>query len=1486
MGRNRVLSFIAQFSAPHHRDARTPTPTTSPKSDPFRGKPSPAPKPQLQQQQQSQHQQQQSPPQPHQLHHQSSPGSAESPLLAPTDSLQDSLPPTSDPPSASSAATTPSSDGEHAASPTSPTPPVDHSPSSSPARASKRSSRPLSMVQTYQPPVMAVNEQTLPELQPIFTLLNSHSNKLYQEGYFLKLDDQDSRGKPNPDRTWIECFAQLVGTVLSLWDAAELDAAGEDGEVLPKFINLTDASIKMIESLPTKSNDESPLQNILSISTAGRNRYLLHFNSHHSLIQWTSGIRLAMYEHSTLQEAYTGALVAGKGKTLNNINIVMERARQPVQEWVRVRFGAGVPWRRCFCVIEPPNEKEYQKAQKEFKKRNPYDRSHGPILKGDIKFYDSKKEAEKKKKHQRPIASITDAYSAYAIYPQAKELIDTSTLLKIEGDITIHSDPPSSTEGFVFIMPETHPAVSGFEMLLRTLFPTWDTFALYGRPGRLVASSLDNRSLMFAMPKQRRYGYLEVMDVSSLILTDGSPGWSEREWRKRLKELTGQRMAAIEDEVDNQSRSTSRNSKRLSYGAQNTGSRPKVGFADDGGSVRSSRSMSVTRPGQRNDSAPPDPNRERAPSAMAGHSRHSRHISDTQIGDVAGGFAFDTPSHPPPAIRNGPDRVRAFASDLASTPERVSSEDDSPMRGPMPGHLDGMRRLETPEPVTAPPAFAHSAGSRPQQKPNPSPEMRRATNRLSNTTLSQLARAGGGLGQEPYSDERHEPHYGNGSPDSGPRHNDHQGLAVQPQTSASAMEMNANINGSREVLTSPTSAYSHDSQAPPPPLRDPARKRSNSPLRGPQMDPRGNHPPPPFRPGLQGGPPSGGRRTPPPGPNRQQPFSPVQGGSPPIHRKPLPTRTTSLSRDQDQAGSPMSPQQSPPRNFAHPGAGPRFGQPSEFTPRPPPNGQRSAERVFDDASSTASPDYASTRRSSDTQESADRPRAGVLKVVGDGGSGASSVKDKDYDIPEINFGRTLNYGAPVLPGGSSTSSKGSQGHPLPAVPASGRKSPGLAAAFSSHSRQQSDDTVRRSIVWPGPSNGPSAENLASLQHSLQPRAPATALYTPHQRVPSSGTLTDARPTHSRHSSADLLTAVRPLGQSHSRHSSTDLLATGRPPSQGAGAVLSGGDPYKRPGSRGLLHSRNSSGDLLASARPASQGTNALFSAGEASSYLSAREQEHVARVTGSPLIAFASSKGPSQTQNGLVGAINARERERAQMRQGIGGQAVAQAIDQRQREQNQQAHRAAQAAFAQQQHHQQAQQQAQFAYQQARPQTPGGMSMGLGMDAGYGPPMMQARPQTPGGMSMMPGGPAPSVYAPSMVPGMNVRSHSPGPGVGMMSPRQFPPQQQQQRPPPQGAGWGRQGPPPPSPGMGVGMGMGMPPMGYGMQQQGGRPQSPALPPPQGQFAGGPRPGTPGGMGGMGRPGTPGGMGGMMARPGTPGTPGRMQMQMGYQGQAF
>lgn len=59
--------------------------------------------------------------------------------------------------------------------------------------ATASSSRPMSMVQAYQPPFMEIDKDVIPELQPIFSFLNSHSNKLYQEGYFLKLNDLDSR---------------------------------------------------------------------------------------------------------------------------------------------------------------------------------------------------------------------------------------------------------------------------------------------------------------------------------------------------------------------------------------------------------------------------------------------------------------------------------------------------------------------------------------------------------------------------------------------------------------------------------------------------------------------------------------------------------------------------------------------------------------------------------------------------------------------------------------------------------------------------------------------------------------------------------------------------------------------------------------------------------------------------------------------------------------------------------------------------------------------------------------------------------------------------------------------------------------------------------------------------------------------------------------------------------------------------------------------
>ena len=278
----------------------------------------------------------------------------------------------------------------------------------------------------------------------------------------------------------------------------------------------------------------------------------------------------------------------------------MDRTRIRNEDWARVRFGAGTPWRRCWCVITPPDEKDVQKQQKQLRKKSAYDRSP-PALKGNIKFYDTKKT-----KKARPIATINDAYSAYAIYPQSKPLIEQSTLIKIEGSITIHATPETTTEGLVFVMPEVHPAISGFEMLLRFLFPLYDVFALYGRPSRLIADTIDPRSLMFALPQEKRYGYLEILDIATLVHEAGSSSWSEREWRKRLKDLTSSRMTRMAA-----SGSRSRASSYRGY-RSSIASRGSVIRYEDGASIKSTPSLhkqlheaiAPIPPPHRTDSAP------------------------------------------------------------------------------------------------------------------------------------------------------------------------------------------------------------------------------------------------------------------------------------------------------------------------------------------------------------------------------------------------------------------------------------------------------------------------------------------------------------------------------------------------------------------------------------------------------------------------------------------------------------------------------------------------------------------------------------------------------------------------------------------------------------------------------------------------------------------------------------------------------------------
>ncbi|GJC99633.1 PH domain-containing protein [Colletotrichum higginsianum] len=327
----------------------------------------------------------------------------------------------------------------------------------------------------------------------------------------------------------------------------------------------------------------------------------------------------------------------------------------------------------------------------------------------------------------------------------------------------------------------------------------------------------------------------------------------------------------------------------------------------------------------------------------------------------------------------------------------------------------------------------------------------------------------------------------------------------------------------------------------------------------------------------------------PPPPSHQSRDPRVQGRGIPLpgidtnsafQRKPLPARSDSLRSPQDTPLSASSGgswgnniidqagfQQVQPRD------------PRQRTPLPEQQvhrvqTQRSDASYYDDASSTASPDYAS-RKSSETQRSQksfERPRAGVLKTVG----GAESPHS-DMNIPDINFGPTVNYAA-SQPARNKT--------PTPLNYQSGV--PGLQRPFSPAeaipprtTKDTADRILRiRKVAWqPGAAAVSTGQGISPEQFVQQRAAQATTSMYAHGRTPSGNILT--------------MRSMTPT-PSMNRRGSSEMLAR---------------------------HSRSISVDLLQ--RPSSRGANTILdtaSSGEVSSHLSAREQEHVARMTGSPLI--------------------------------------------------------------------------------------------------------------------------------------------------------------------------------------------------------------------------------------------------------------------------
>jgi CCR4-NOT transcriptional complex subunit CAF120 len=958
--------------------------------------------------------------------------------------------------------------------------------------------------------------------------------------------------------------------------------------------------------------DGKKLDNILSVSTAASNKYLFHFDSYHALTQWTAGIRLAMYEHTSLSEAYTGALIAGKGKTLNNIRALLDRQCAVYDDWVRVRFGAGTPWRRCWCVVSPPDQKEYAKLQKSQKKTDVYNRP--TVLKGDIKFYDTRKI----KKTTKPIATVRDAFSCYAIYPQSKPLIDQSTLVKIEGKITIHSNPESTTEGFVFVMPEARPAITGFEIMLQYLFPVFDTFNLYGRPKKLVADVLDTRGLMFGMPPDRRYGYLEIWDIVGLINTDGSSNWSERTWRKQLKDLTSTRMqAGMDGEIDS-TRSSRRNTvNRAGFGQSRASS---LRF-DDQGSVRSNPSTRRPSPtGQpRFDLDPQGPRRvgTAPPTGPYPPPRHQRSASDNnayskyQTPPSRRAQAMDggelPPTPPPHAMYNGaPLNGQAQYHEAYDSDESPNRERDLPQMPLAPS-------APPSGPVDAPPALGHAPYQQPPIRPSlPSDMMPNAT--VDPATYQQMADANHATLPAGIAATGAAAAWRNQDSIQSRRSGDYNAYgdnSEQMYLSAPSRPPPTDRNSGSRLPTIPASPYVEHAEF------------VQSAMYQPVAPPVPEHAEYPQQQWSQ-----------------DVPFRPQSGSGGQLQRKPVPGRSPSAASKEDDVRSTTSSSLNSLRNdVIDPEALDALNHNESMLFR---QHSKSSSYYDDDAISTSTPDYASIA-SEDIQprklpvRPEDRPRSGILKVAGDPNLKSQlDIEDEVHhmatqplpaSVPSFDFGPTFSL--PLVakrPGTSGTMtqalqdksfSQSMENHAI-APPEQRRQSHISGGSSPEEMQSQSFGQMR------GGSGSPNASYSRSV--AWQPISPASQQQQPDRQK------LDADEWVKNRASQSSQTLMYGQGRTTSRtppplggrQRSGDWSHMQRTPEAPSGAPRFSGRPLSRPQSRGA--------EAILEHRP----TN-----------LSAVEQERVARLTNTTLLNGVHGHKKQQPSQGLTGYIDYREKEKA-----------------------------------------------------------------------------------------------------------------------------------------------------------------------------------------------------------------------------------------------
>lgn len=346
---------------------------------------------------------------------------------------------------------------------------------------------------------------------------------------------------------------------------------------------------------------------------------------------------------------------------------------------------------------------------------------------------------------------------------------------------------------------------------------------------------------------------------------------------------------------------------------------------------------------------------------------------------------------------------------------------------------------------------------------------------------------------------------------------------------------------------------------------------------------------------------------------------------------------------------------------------------------------------YEDNCIVNSQDYLPKKRPAKTLRDLDKPRVGVKRTVGE--EHIKSYEDLSDSLAlDIDFGPTINYASSknssFLSGNIgiknfkvNQNERSSHYENLSHAPNTRRYSPELKTEAMGKSGRESRIMAWKPVLAAG-GNTVSQQKVISPEDFVTRRASIHPTYL-HQRVPSFDALRSTKSSQlignrlkerpgsaidSRHVSTDLSM----LKNTHFRNYSGDLLRlSSRDTSLSSGISGHGRNISSDMVSR-MAHSSSNLTDLLSHPRlPVASPALSTVSSSNSNSninmtaHLTAREQEHLAKITGQPFINM-TTNGKAVPAAGLVAALEARERDKNALKQGLCSRAVENIIQRQQ----------------------------------------------------------------------------------------------------------------------------------------------------------------------------------------------------------------------------